>query len=260
MAPKLALAALMALPALTMGAAVPDVESRGIEIVGGSKATSGQFPYIVSLTTDSTLCGAVLINANTVVTAAHCTVDESGNTLAASSLTVRAGSLKWASGGKTSKISKVTHHPSYSGSTTDYDVAVLKLSTSIATSSTIAYATLTSSGEDPSGTITVAGWGLTSENSQSIPADLSYVKVPVIDRATCAKDYSEVNAITDNMFCAGLTQGGKDSCSGDSGGPVIGSDGKLVGVVSWGVGCARAGYPGVYTRLGNFISWINSNI
>lgn len=62
------------------------------------------------------------------------------------------------------------------------------------------------------------------------------------------------------MFCAGLDQGGKDACNGDSGGPVIGSDGTLVGVVSWGQGCAEPGYPGVYTRLGNYVDWIKSNI
>jgi trypsin len=63
------------------------------------------------------------------------------------------------------------------------------------------------------------------------------------------------------MFCAGLAAGGKDSCSGDSGGPIINtSTGVLIGVVSWGQGCAEAGFPGVYTRLGNYVTWINANL
>lgn len=93
MAPKLALAALMALPALSMGAVLPEVDTRAANIVGGSKASSGQFPYIVTLTTSDALCGAVLINSNTILTASHCTFDESGNEIAASAYTIRAGSL-----------------------------------------------------------------------------------------------------------------------------------------------------------------------
>merc|ERR1712243_316649 len=63
--------------------------------------------------------------------------------------------------------------------------------------------------------------------------------------------------ITDSMICAGLDQGGKDSCQGDSGGPFMCGN-QLSGVVSWGYGCAEAGYPGVYTQTSYFIDWINS--
>jgi trypsin len=61
------------------------------------------------------------------------------------------------------------------------------------------------------------------------------------------------------MWCAGVAEGGKDSCQGDSGGPIVDGSGLLQGVVSWGNGCARAGFPGVYTRIGNFVTFINSN-
>jgi trypsin len=61
------------------------------------------------------------------------------------------------------------------------------------------------------------------------------------------------------MFCAGLAAGGKDSCQGDSGGPIIDSSKTLVGVVSWGAGCAQPGKPGVYSSIGALRSFITSN-
>jgi trypsin len=85
------------------------------------------------------------------------------------------------------------------------------------------------------------------------------VTVPVVSRTTCRSQYG-TSAITDNMVCAGVSTGGKDSCSGDSGGPLVDASGTLVGLVSWGSGCARAGYSGVYTRVGNYISWVAQNI
>ena len=60
------------------------------------------------------------------------------------------------------------------------------------------------------------------------------------------------------MICAGLEEGGKDSCQGDSGGPLV-SGNVLAGIVSWGYGCAVAGYPGVYTEVAHFSNWINQN-
>jgi trypsin len=88
---------------------------------------------------------------------------------------------------------------------------------------------------------------------------LRKVDVPVVSRATCRNNYS-TSAITDRMFCAGLTQGGKDSCQGDSGGPVVSSSKQLLGVVSFGYGCAIAGKPGVYSRIGALSSFVTSNL
>lgn len=100
--------------------------------------------------------------------------------------------------------------------------------------------------------------GLLTESGTSLPASLRKVTVPVVSRTTCRAEYG-TSAITDNMFCAGVTAGGKDSCSGDSGGPIVDSSKVLQGVVSWGYGCAEANYAGVYTRIGNFVDWINTN-
>ncbi|KAH6610374.1 trypsin [Trichoderma cornu-damae] len=254
MAPASAVVSALVLPALALGAAI---QPRGADIVGGTTAALGEFPYIVSLSSQgSHFCGGVLVNSKTVVTAGHCSVD-----FTASQVKVRAGSLTWASGGTQVGVSQIIVNPSYSTRTgvPDFDVAIWHLSSPIAASSTIGYVTLPASGSDPAAgtTLTTAGWGTTSETSNSLPSKLNKVSVPVISRATCQSEYG---VITTNMFCAGLAQGGKDSCSGDSGGPIVDASGTLQGLVSFGQGCAEAGFAGVYTRVGNFVSFINANL
>ncbi|KAJ0114123.1 hypothetical protein J7T55_007957 [Diaporthe amygdali] len=273
MTPFLTLALALSMPVLSMAAAVTkplgqtkpfglDVRQDETEappvtgIVGGTTAAAGDFPFIVSLSkSGSHFCGGVLLNAYTVITAAHCSVGQT-----ASAVKVRAGSLTWASGGTQVSVSAIKYHPSYNSALIDYDVAVWHLASPIATSSTIGYATLPASGSDPASgtTLTVAGWGLLTEDGSTLPATLRKVSVPVISRATCQSQYG-TSAITTNMFCAGLTAGGKDSCSGDSGGPIVDSSKVLQGLVSWGNGCAEANYAGVYTRVGQFVSWIDTN-
>ncbi|KAM0354987.1 hypothetical protein ACHAPU_000831 [Fusarium lateritium] len=247
-------ASLVALVAPLVAAAPQDI---GIpNIVGGTAANLGDFPFIVAISRNGNPhCGGTLINANTVLTAGHCVSGYS-----ASSLSVRAGSLSRTSGGVTSSVSSARANPAFSGSTLDSDVAILKLTTSIATSSTISYGRLAASGSDPAaGTqLTVAGWGTTSAGSSTSPVQLRKVTIPVVSRATCRSQYG-TSSITNNMFCAGITAGGKDSCQGDSGGPIADASGTVVGVVSWGEGCAQPNYSGVYARIGSLRTWIDSN-
>ncbi|KAM0337993.1 hypothetical protein ACHAPU_011470 [Fusarium lateritium] len=223
-------------------------------IVGGTSASAGDFPFIVSISRNGgPWCGGALLNANTVLTAAHCV---SG--YAQSGFQIRAGSLSRTSGGRTSTLSSVKVHPSYSGN--NNDVAILKLTTSIPSGGAIGYATLAASGSDPAAgsTATVAGWGATSEGGTSSPVNLLKVSVPVVSRATCRQQYG-TSAITEQMFCAGVASGGKDSCQGDSGGPVVDSSNAVIGAVSWGNGCARPNQSGVYARVGALRSFIDSN-
>ena len=154
------------------------------------------------------------------------------------------------------KVKKVITHSGYNSWTTDNDIALLQTATKLTLGQTNAQAIkLPAQDSDPSGDVVVSGWGYLKEGGGTLPAALQIVTVPVVDRATYNKPYS--NRITNNMFCAGLLDvGGKDACQGDSGGPVVDSNGLLVGAVSWGRGCAQKGYPGVYTRVGVYIKWI----
>ncbi|KAF1946864.1 trypsin precursor [Clathrospora elynae] len=256
----------VALPALVLAAPTPqdpDYEfPEGVpteEIVGGSIASSGEFPYIVSLQrSGSHFCGGSLLNANTVITAGHCSVSSVVSPI--SGLRVRAGSLNRNSGGTLVSVTSVKVHPNYSSGLQDYDVAIWKLATSIPSSSTIGYASLAAANSDPASgsTTTVAGWGALSEGGSS-PTSLYKVSVPVVSRASCRTAYG-TSAVTDRMFCAGTTAGGKDSCQGDSGGPIIDSSKALVGLVSWGDGCARPNVPGVYSRVGALRPFIDANV
>ena len=99
--------------------------------------------------------------------------------------------------------------------------------------------------------------GYTSEGAISLPKFLRKVTVPIVSRTSCNQAY--FNGVTVNMFCAGYAEGGKDSCQGDSGGPMVNPYKQLIGVVSWGVGCARPNLPGVYTRVSRYLTWISTN-
>ena len=112
----------------------------------------------------------------------------------------------------------------------------------------------------------MTGWGYQRENDKDTTIILREVTIPIISNWQCASiggPYSS-HRINKNVFCAGLPQGGKDSCQGDSGGPAIWKDvdnrSYLVGVISWGWGCARPGYPGVYTRVTQYLQWIENHI
>ena len=98
---------------------------------------------------------------------------------------------------------------------------------------------------------TISGWGLADEKAGATTKILQKLDIPIIDWKKCQHLLSEFG-FSENMFCAGYEEGGKDACQGDSGGPlVLKKDDKFVqiGVVSWGEGCARKGRPGVYVKL-----------
>ena len=89
---------------------------------------------------------------------------------------------------------------------------------------------------------------------------LNEVELPIINLDKCRVLYYDVSPVLTTNICAGYDAGGKDSCQGDSGGPLVCEDEEhgwlLHGVTSWGVGCARPGNPGVYTRVASYIEWI----
>tara|TARA_B100000700_G_scaffold75915_3_gene84974 strand:+ start:318 stop:1658 length:1341 start_codon:yes stop_codon:yes gene_type:complete len=228
-------------------------------IVGGNPANTADWPFFTQLLSrygSSPFCGASYIGDGYVLTAAHC-VDGSS----ASSLNVKvAGFSSGGSDGDRIGVSQVYVHPNFASVSTGYDVALLKLArlpnqgqaVTMAQGSIGQYA---NNGD----LLTVAGLGRLSEGGSS-PSTLYEVDVPLVSDSVCRQSGGSYNNVGATQFCAGYSQGQKDACQGDSGGPiVINSGGQRVqlGIVSWGIGCARPNNYGVYADVADLRSWID---
>ena len=241
------------------------------KIIGGERAKIADHPWQVGLlsswvvdNSEAWFCGGSIVAPGWVMTAAHCV---NGNQSA--DLHVLAGTASLTSGGQRYNVERVLVHKRYweeplsaqPGNVIPHeDVALLKIRGTLKHGESIA---LIAPGKE--GTVAkpglkgwVTGWGRTGSGKTS--SILMEVSVPVVANSPTCNDFVSYNGkVKDYMLCAGLADGGKDACNGDSGGPfwmpVAGAAPMLAGVVSWGFGCGQPGKYGVYTRVATYHDW-----
>ncbi|KAJ3660402.1 hypothetical protein Zmor_004852 [Zophobas morio] len=243
---------------LLVGASALPLDSR---IVNGTDADPGDVPFIVSLRVNHRhSCGATIINEKYLLTAAHCVQNPVDR------YSIQYGLTHIISGEDAPnviKAAKLTPHENYvAGNGYVNDVAVIELEDSLPLGPYVQPTTLPPAfNATPENSVALlAGWGLPFTNG-SVMTDLQKVNILVFPDADCER----IHALTgpthrSRHVCAGVPEGGKGQCNGDSGGPLI-VDGVQIGIVSWSVKpCTVKGYPGVFAKVSNYVNWIKDKI
>ncbi|KAG6797175.1 transmembrane protease serine 9 [Apis mellifera caucasica] len=253
---------------------------RTAKLVGGQNAIPHEFPWMVSISRKGGhFCGGTILNSKYVLTAAHC-LCSSTSVIPTNQLRISLGeyNLKGPEipASKEERVVNAILHPGHKCGKYADDIAILELARPIIWSESVKPACLpVATGKPGYSTFNgelakAAGWGWFGEDrSKYKRADvLQKVEVRVIENNICREWYASQGKSTrveSKQMCAGHEEGGRDSCWGDSGGPLmitshLNGNVMVVGIVSSGVGCARPRLPGVYTRVSEYISWITQHI
>jgi len=246
-------------------------------IIGGEPAEPGEFPWQVGLirTPSSRVnespvltCGGALISTHSVLTACHCLK------LPANRYEVWLGRISSVVDEEDCHeqrfiVVEYFKHPKFNPDTLQNDVAVLSIRSKYGQGVKWTdwvlpiclphphYQQLYTPGTQG----VVAGWGLLQEEDKFMSLNLQHVEVPIVSLVNCNEAYTGLTTLLESQICAGDREGGRDACAGDSGGPLAVKDTSdnrfyLAGVVSFGMGCGRPEYPGVYSRVDYFTPWV----
>lgn len=243
-------------------------------VVGGVEAGNGEWPWLAAIFLHGSKrvefwCGGSLIGSKYVLTAAHCTRDSRQRPFAARQFTVRLGDIDLStdrepSAPVTFKVTEVRAHPRFSRVGFYNDIALLVLERPVRKSKYVIPVCLPKPSLLPSTSLagrraTVVGWGTTYYGGKESTVQRK-AELPIWRNEDCNRAYFQ--PITENFLCAGYSEGGVDACQGDSGGPLmmrVDTRWIQLGIVSFGNKCGEPGYPGVYTRLSEYVDWIQEN-
>nr|XP_024645794.1 transmembrane protease serine 3 isoform X4 [Macaca nemestrina] len=232
-------------------------------IVGGNMSSLSQWPWQASLQFQGYhLCGGSVIAPLWIVTAAHCVYD----LYLPKSWTIQVGLVSLLDNPAPSHlVEKIVYHSKYKPKRLGNDIALMKLTGPLTFNEMIQPVCLPNSEENfPDGKVCwTSGWGATEDGAGDASPVLNHAAVPLISNKICNHRDVYGGIISPSMLCAGYLKGGVDSCQGDSGGPLVCQERrlwKLVGATSFGIGCAEANKPGVYTRVTSFLDWIHEQM
>ncbi|XP_042738002.1 ovochymase-2 isoform X3 [Lagopus leucura] len=238
-------------------------------IIGGEEAVPHSWPWQVSIQiSDQHICGGAVVAKEWIVTAAHCF---NSKELFRNLWMVVTGihDLTEQEYRQKRSVKQYIIHPSFNKITMDSDIALLQLAEPLEFNHYVHPVCLPAKEEvvQPSSVCIVTGWGAQEEDREK-NKKLHQLEVPILMLEACQTYYINLpSRVTQRMICAGFPlEEGKDSCTGDSGGPLVcpSKDGSgfytLNGITSWGLGCGRKSYPGVYTNVGVFVDWIKQSI
>lgn len=241
----------------------------GNRIVGGEDTTIKQYPYMsnmqlnIFVNTWRQWCGGTLITSRTVLSAAHCYEGRPPSQWKV----ILGSSRSDGTGGSIHPVQEIIMHEDYNVIALDADVAIIKLVIPAIFGETVRIARIPGNVYNlPDNTpVHAIGWGALSSGGPQ-PEQLQHVQIYTINQDVCAERYDFLRTqpgfeswprITNGMLCAGvLDVGGRDACQGDSGGPLAHLGDIVIGVTSWGFGCAHDFYPGVNARVSYYSDWI----
>ncbi|XP_063394365.1 chymotrypsin-2-like [Cydia fagiglandana] len=228
------------------------VPNPNVRIVGGQDAPEGRVPYQVSLRVlGSHFCGGSILNKRWVLTAAHCT-ESTVHWL----ISVVVGTISLSKGGLRYSVDLVSVHENYDSQVITQDISLIRVSKDIIFNALVQPIALPDSDTEAGAPLFLSGWGRIAYPG-NLPDNLQMINLTALSVADCQERLSSINPVFESQICS-LTQAGEGACHGDSGGPLV-EGGRVVGVVSWGMPCAR-GYPDVYTRVYTYTAWIQERI
>ncbi|EFN68635.1 Plasma kallikrein [Camponotus floridanus] len=237
---------------------------RNSRIVGGNVTNIYNYPWLVSMTKMGNFyCAGTVITRKHLLTAAHCLRGYDIKTIKLVLMDSDRPSIS--NNAIVRRIKSATIHENFDAHSFNNDIAIIEMDEPVSIDNFVRAACLPEDRTiDYTGAIaTAVGWGRTGEN-KPISNELRKVNLPILSQEECDQSGFPKNRITENMFCSGYLDGKRDACFGDSGGPlhVKGVHGQLevIGIVSWGRGCARPNFPGIYTKLTNYMEWLKDHL